>query len=89
MTYFGIALIILGIFALAGIIYVQLDRKHLKTKENSRIIDSRAKTLRKNNKNLFLSASLRLCARITKTQTPPKPANDPQPLPESPQPTPP
>ncbi len=34
MTYFGIALIILGIFALAGIIYVQLDRKHLKTKGN-------------------------------------------------------
>jgi hypothetical protein len=34
MTYFGIALIILGAFALAGIIYVQLDRKNLKTKEN-------------------------------------------------------
>jgi hypothetical protein len=34
MTYFGIALIVLGIIALAGIIYVQLDRKHLKTKEN-------------------------------------------------------
>jgi len=34
MTYYGIALIILGIFALAGIIYVQLDKKHLKTKEN-------------------------------------------------------
>jgi len=34
MTYFGIALIVLGIIALAGIIYVQLDRKHLKTKGN-------------------------------------------------------
>jgi len=33
MTYFGIALIILGFFALAGIIYVQLDKKHLKTKK--------------------------------------------------------
>ena len=33
MTYFGIALVILGIFALAGIIYVQLDKKHLKTKK--------------------------------------------------------
>jgi len=32
MTYFGIALILLGIFALAGIIYVQLDKKHLKAK---------------------------------------------------------
>ena len=29
MTYFGIALIILGCFALAGIIYIQLDKKHL------------------------------------------------------------
>jgi len=34
MTYFGVSLIILGIIALAGIIYVQLDRKHLKTKED-------------------------------------------------------
>ena len=34
MTYYGIALIILGIFALAGIIYVQLDKKNLKTKGN-------------------------------------------------------
>jgi len=32
MTYYGIALIILGIFALAGIIYVQLDKKHLQNK---------------------------------------------------------
>ena len=34
MTYYGIALIILGTFALAGIIYVLLDKKHLKTKGN-------------------------------------------------------
>ncbi len=34
MTYYGIALIVLGILALAGIIYVLLDKKHLKTKEN-------------------------------------------------------
>ena len=34
MTYYGIALIILGIFALAGIIYVQLDKKHLQSKKN-------------------------------------------------------
>ena len=34
MTYYGIALIVLGILALAGIIYVQLDKKHLKTKKN-------------------------------------------------------
>jgi len=34
MTYYGIALIVLGIFALAGIIYVHLDRKHLKAKQN-------------------------------------------------------
>ena len=33
MAYFGVALIVLGIFALAGIIYVKLDKK-LKTKEN-------------------------------------------------------
>jgi hypothetical protein len=32
MTYYGIALIILGIFALAGIIYVQLDKSHLQNK---------------------------------------------------------
>jgi len=34
MTYYGIALIILGIFALAGIIYVYLDKKHLQDKTN-------------------------------------------------------
>jgi len=34
MTYYGIALIILGTFALAGIIYVLLDKKRLKTKRN-------------------------------------------------------
>jgi hypothetical protein len=34
MTYYGIALIILGILALAGIIYVQLDKKHLQDKKN-------------------------------------------------------
>ncbi len=34
MTYYGIALIILGILALAGIIYVQLDKKHLQDKRN-------------------------------------------------------
>jgi hypothetical protein len=34
MTYYGIALIILGVFALAGIIYVQLDKKHLENKKN-------------------------------------------------------
>ncbi len=34
MTYYGIALIILGIVALAGIIYVQLDKKHLADKKN-------------------------------------------------------
>ena len=33
MTYYGIALIILGLFALAGIIYVQLDKKHLHNKK--------------------------------------------------------
>ena len=34
MTYYAIALIILGLFALAGIIYVQLDKKHLPDKKN-------------------------------------------------------
>jgi hypothetical protein len=34
MTYYGVALIILGILALAGIIYVQLDKKHLQDKRN-------------------------------------------------------
>ncbi len=34
MTYYGIALIILGLFAIAGIIYVQLDKKHLQDKRN-------------------------------------------------------
>jgi hypothetical protein len=34
MTYYGIALIILGFFAIAGIIYVQLDKKHLQDKRN-------------------------------------------------------
>ena len=34
MTYYGIALIILGLIALAGIIYVQLDKKHLRDKRN-------------------------------------------------------
>ncbi len=34
MTYYGVALIILGILALAGIIYVQLDKKHLQDKKN-------------------------------------------------------
>lgn len=33
MTYYGIALIILGLLALAGIIYVQLDKKHLQDKQ--------------------------------------------------------
>ena len=32
MTYYCIALIALGIFALVGIIYVQLDKKHLESK---------------------------------------------------------
>lgn len=34
MTYYGIALIILGLFAIAGIIYVHLDKKHLQDKRN-------------------------------------------------------
>jgi len=34
MTYYGVALIILGILALAGIIYVQIDKKHLQNKKN-------------------------------------------------------
>jgi hypothetical protein len=34
MTYYGVALIILGILALARIIYVQLDKKHLQDKRN-------------------------------------------------------
>jgi len=34
MTYYGAALIILGIIALAGIIYVQLDKKHLQEKKH-------------------------------------------------------
>ncbi len=34
MTYYGVALIILGILALAGIIYVQLDKKHFQDKRN-------------------------------------------------------
>jgi hypothetical protein len=34
MTYYGVALIILGILALAGIIYVQLDKKHLQDKRS-------------------------------------------------------
>ena len=34
MTYFGIALVFLGILALAGIIYVQLDKKHLRDKSH-------------------------------------------------------
>jgi len=34
MTYYGVALIILGILALAGIIYVQIDKKHLQDKRN-------------------------------------------------------
>jgi hypothetical protein len=34
MTDYGIALIILGLFAIAGIIYVQLDKKHLQDKRN-------------------------------------------------------
>lgn len=33
MTYYGIALIILGLLAIAGIIYVQLDKKHLQDKQ--------------------------------------------------------
>ena len=33
MTYYAIALIILGLLALAGIIYVQLDKKHLQDKQ--------------------------------------------------------
>ena len=33
MKYFGVALIVLGIFALVGINYVKLDKK-LETKEN-------------------------------------------------------
>lgn len=32
MSYFALALIILGIMALAGIIYVQMDKKHLQDK---------------------------------------------------------
>jgi len=34
MIYYGIALIILGILALAGIIYVKLDKKHLHHKKS-------------------------------------------------------
>ncbi len=34
MTYYGIALIVLGLLALAGIIYIQLDKKHLKDKQS-------------------------------------------------------
>jgi hypothetical protein len=34
MTYYGVALIILGILALVGIIYVQIDKKHLQNKKN-------------------------------------------------------
>jgi hypothetical protein len=34
MTYYAIALIILGVLALIGIIYVQLDKKHLTNKKN-------------------------------------------------------
>ena len=34
MTYFGIALIIVGALALAGIIYVKLDKKHFADKKN-------------------------------------------------------
>lgn len=34
MTYYGIALIILGIFGLAGIIYIQFDKKRFKTRKN-------------------------------------------------------
>jgi len=34
MTYYGVALIILGILALAGIICVQLDKKHLQDKRS-------------------------------------------------------
>jgi len=33
MTFYGVALIILGLLALAGIIYVQLDKKHLQDKQ--------------------------------------------------------
>ena len=33
MTYYGIAIIILGLLAIAGIIYVQLDKKHLQDKQ--------------------------------------------------------
>ncbi|WDN87645.1 hypothetical protein BuS5_00613 [Desulfosarcina sp. BuS5] len=33
MTYYGIALIILGIIGLAGIIYIQLDKKRLHKKK--------------------------------------------------------
>ena len=36
MTYYGIALIILGIIGLAGIIYIKLDKKHLPDKKNWR-----------------------------------------------------
>lgn len=32
MTYYGVALIILGLLAIAGIIYVKLDKKHLQDK---------------------------------------------------------
>jgi hypothetical protein len=34
MTYYAIALIILGVLALIGIVYVQLDKKHLTNKKN-------------------------------------------------------
>lgn len=34
MTFFGISLIILGLIAIAGIIYVQLDKKHLQDKRS-------------------------------------------------------
>lgn len=34
MIYYGVALIILGLVAIAAIIYVQLDKKHLHDKKN-------------------------------------------------------
>jgi len=34
MTYYGIALIILGVLGLAGIIYIKLNKKHLPGKKN-------------------------------------------------------
>jgi len=34
MTYYGIVLIVLGFLALAGIIYIQPDKRHLKDKQS-------------------------------------------------------